>query len=155
MKDLSFNASTNKMSIIRIAPVCNGKIYVAPRHSSNNKDIHWDLPIEESVEHISSKSDKLACKVKGKYHAHIHTQTSPRFSVKYQSPSHQGSITYLYILPLREENDIHFHDGRFIEAEEIIMHPNQYSLHLQQEGELLGMAAELWDEFYQDMLPKT
>ena len=152
MKDLSFNASTNKMSIIRIAPVCNGKIYVVPRHSSENKNVYWDLPIEERVEHISQKSDKVACKVKGKYHAHIQAQMSPRFSVKYQSPSHKGSTTYLYILPLQEESDIHFHEGKFIEAENIAEQAEKYSLHLQQEGELLGMAAELWNDFFKDIL---
>lgn len=148
MKDSLFNPPTNKMPIIRIAPVCHGKIYVVPRHSSDNKDIHWDLPIEESVEHIPSKPDKIACKVKGKYHAHIHTQTSPRFSVKYQSPSHQGCITYLYILPLQEESNIHFHEGKFIDADNIAEQAEKYSLHLQLEGELLGMAAELWDDFF-------
>jgi hypothetical protein len=150
MKDLSFNASTNKMPIIRIAPVCNGKIYVVPRHSSENKSVYWDLPIEERVEHISQKSDKVACRVKEKYHAHIHTQTSPRFSIIHQLPSHQESTIYLYILPLQEESDIHFHNGRFIAAEEIAIHPEQYSIHLQQEGELLGLAAELWNDFFQD-----
>ena len=150
MKDLLFNPSTDKMPIIRIAPVCNGKIYVVPRHSSENKDIHWDLPIEESVEHISSNPEKIASKVKGKYHTHIQAKMSPRFSVKYQSPSHQGSTTYLYILPLQKESDIHFHEGKFIDAENIAEQTEKYSLHLQQEGELLGMAAELWDDFLQE-----
>ena len=150
MKDSLINQPTYKMPIIRIAPVCNGKIYVVPRHSSGNKNVCWDLPIEENVESISPKSDKTACKVKGKYHTHIHTQASPRFSVKYHSPLHQGSTIYLYILPLQEENDIHFHEGKFIEADDITMHPEMYSLHLQKEGELLGMAAELWNEFFQD-----
>ena len=152
MKDSLFNPPTDKTPIIRIAPVCNGKIYVVPRHSSENKDIHWDLPIEESVEHISTQSDKIACKIKGKYHAHIQAQMSPRFSVKYQSPSHLGSTTYLYILPLQEESDIHFHEGKFIDAENIAEQAEKYSLHLQQEGELLGMAAELWDDFFKDTL---
>ena len=152
MKDSLFNPPTDKTPIIRIAPVCNGKIYVVPRHSSENKNVYWDLPIEERVEHISQKSDKVACRVKEKYHAHIHTQTSPRFSVIHQLPSHQESIIYLYILPLQEESDIHFHEGKFIDAENIAEQAEKYSLHLQQEGELLGIAAELWDDFLKNML---
>ena len=136
------------MSIIRIAPVCNGKIYVAPRASKDGKGSFMDLPMEENVEHVSTKSDKTARKVKEKYQAHIKTSMTPRFSVQYKSPSHHGSTTYLYILPLREEDEIQFHEGRFISAEDINKHPKQYTSNLQMEGELLGMAAELWNDFY-------
>lgn len=136
------------MSIIRIAPVCNGKIYVAPRASKDGKGSFMDLPMEESVEHVSIKSDKTARKVKEKYQAHLKTSMTPRFSVQYNSPSHHGSTTYLYILPLREEDEIQFHEGRFISAEDINKHPKQYTSNLQMEGELLGMAAELWNDFY-------
>ena len=136
------------MSIIRIAPVCNGKIYVAPRASKDGKDSFMDLPMEESVEHVSTKSDKTARKVKEKYQAHLKTSMTPRFSVHYKSPSHHGSTTYLYILPLKQEDEIQFHEGRFISAEDINKHPKQYTSNLQMEGELLGMAAELWNDFY-------
>ena len=45
------------MPIIRIAPVCNGKIYVTPRHLSNQ----MDLPLEEYTAVAPSKSsNKLA-----------------------------------------------------------------------------------------------
>ena len=73
---------------------------------------------------------------------------TPRFSVQYKSPSHHGSTTYLYILPLKQEDEIQFHEGRFISAENINKHPKQYTSNLQIEGELLGMAAELWNDFY-------
>ena len=136
------------MPIIRIAPVCKGKIYVVPRTSEDGKELRMDIPMEESVEHVSTKSDKTARKVKEKYQAHLKTSMTPRFSVQYKSPSHHGSTTYLYILPLKQEDEIQFHEGRFISAEDINKHPKQYISNLQMESELLGMAAELWNDFY-------
>ena len=53
-KTVMKSLKSNKMSIIRIAPVCGGKIYMTP-----NKE----LPIEEEVEHVDEKSDKKARKV--------------------------------------------------------------------------------------------
>lgn len=136
------------MPVIRIAPVCNGKIYVVPCASADGANLLFDLPIEESVAHVSMKSDKAARKVKEKYQAHLSTSASPRFSVKYTSKPHEGSTAYLYILPLRQEDEIHFHEGKFVSAEDISNHPEVYSCNLQEEGELLGMAAELWNDFY-------
>ena len=148
MKQSKRLPKSDNMPIIRIAPVCNGKIYVAPRRAADGENLQWDLPIEESVEHVSTKSDKTARKVKEKYQAHLKTSMTPRFSVQYKSPSHHGSTTYLYILPLKQEDEIQFHEGRFISAEDINKHPKQYTSNLQMEGELLGMAAELWNDFY-------
>lgn len=136
------------MSIIRIAPVCNGKIYVVPRTSADGKNSLMDLPIAESVNHISTKSDKVVRKIKEKYNKHVTTSMPPRFSVQYKSPSHHGNTVYLYILPLQEEDKIQFHEGQFVSAEDITNHPKQYTPHLQMESELLGMAAELWNDFY-------
>lgn len=148
MKDLLFNPSTNKMPIIRIAPVCNGKIYVVPRHSSENKDIHWDLPIEESVEHISSNPEKIASKVKGKYHLHIHSDVSPRFCVQHKLGTTNNTIVFLYVLPIKKEDEIDFHNGHFVDANHIQTHQEQYSHTFLKESELLVMAAELWDSYY-------
>ena len=145
MKHSNLLSESNNMSIIRIAPVCNGKIYVAPRASKDGKDSFMDLPMEESVEHVSTKSDKTARKVKEKYQAHLKTSMTPRFSVQYHSrPPLQESVC-LYILPLKEEHEISFRDGRFVSAEEIETSPQLFSRKLQEESALLGMAAELWD----------
>ena len=141
MKNPKSNPPTDKMPIIRIAPVCNGKIYVIP-HSSVGC---IDIPMVESVEHVSTKSDKTACKIKEKYRLHIQTDASPRFCVQHQSGN---AIAYLYVLPLKQEDEIHFHDGRFVSAEDITNHPKQYTSDLLLESELLGMAAELWNDFY-------
>lgn len=148
MKETFNSSQCNKMPIIRIAPVCNGKIYVIPRSTADEEKNRMDLPIEESVEHVSTKSDKVARKIKEKYQAHISTAMSPRFSVQYTSQYHNGNTVYLYILPLRKEEEIHFHEGTFVSAEEIANHPEAYSHNLQKESELLGMAAELWGEYF-------
>ena len=148
MKSSSQPSIRNNMPIIRIAPVCNGKIYVVPRLAADGKSLRLDLPIEESVEHVSTKSDKAAYKVKEKYHLHLHTETSPRFCVQYTSKPHYGSTAYLYVLPLHQEDEIHFHEGKFVSAEDINNHPDAYSYNLHEESELLDMAAELWKDFY-------
>lgn len=137
----------NNMPIIRIAPVCNGKIYVAPRRAADGENLQWDLPIEESVEHVSTKSDKVARKIKEKYQSHIHSDASPRFCVQYTSKPHDGSTAYLYILPLQKEEEVHFHEGKFVSAEKITNQPETFSDNLQEESALLDMAAELWAEF--------
>ena len=127
------------MSIIRIAPVCKGKIYVTSQ---------MNLPIEEKVEHISEKSDRHVCKILEKYRRHIHTDASPRFCVKHRSISSEGATIYLYVLPLEEENVIDFHEGRFITEEEFNREEKKYSADLLEESELLFMSAELWEDFY-------
>ena len=147
MKSSSQPSIRNNMPIIRIAPVCNGKIYVAPRRAADGENLQWDLPIEESVEHVSIKSDKVARKIKEKYQSHIHSDASPRFCVQYTSKPHDGSTAYLYILPLQKEEEVHFHEGKFVSAEEITNQSETFSDNLQEESALLGMAAELWAEF--------
>jgi hypothetical protein len=107
-----------------------------------------DLPIEEHLEHFSPNSEKYIRKIKEKYHLHLHTPTTPRFSVQYKSEAHKGSTVYLYILPLKSEDEIHFHEGEFVSSEDIAENATLYSLNLQKEGDLLGMAAELWQDFY-------
>ena len=148
MKESLFNPPTNTMSIIRIAPVCNGKIYVTPHSFNKGEQEYMDLPIVESVEHVSVKSEKVACKIKEKYHLHIQTDASPRFCVQHKSASTGDATIYLYVLPLKQEDKIQFHNGQFVDAEHIQTHPEQYSHTLQEESELLDMAAELWEDYY-------
>ena len=148
MKHSNLLPENNKMPIIRIAPVCNGKIYVTPRSAMNDESSRMDLPMEECVEHVSTQSDKAARKMKEKYHQHLRTDASPRFCVKHRSSTEKEVINYLYILPLKSEDEILFREGKFVTSEDISKHPEVYSPDLQVESELLGMAAELWDDFY-------
>ena len=147
MKKPVLNPPTVPMSIVRIAPVCNGKIYVTPHPTDKEASSYWDLPIEEQVEHFSPQSEKAIRKVKEKYNAHLYTTTLPRFSVKYRSTTHNEQTVYLYILPLNQENEINFHHGQFISAEEMTSQRKRYSTNLTKERELLAMAAELWKDF--------
>lgn len=147
MKHSNPLSESNKMPIIRIAPVCNGKIYVVPRPSMDGKSTYMDIPIEESVEYVSTKSDKVARKVKENYHQHLNTDATPRFCVQHRSASSNGGTIYLYVLPLKREDEICFREGEFVNSEDISMHPEAYNSNLQLESELLGMAAELWRDF--------
>ena len=138
-KTVMKSLKSNKMSIIRIAPVCGGKIYMTPDK---------DLPIEEEVEHVDEKSDKKARKVLEKYLQHIHTDATPRFCVKHRSATHEGATIYLYVLPLQAEEEIGFQGGKFVTEEEMEQDVHRYSADLQKESGLLFMAAELWEDFY-------
>ena len=149
MKHSNLLPKNNKMPIIRIAPVCNGKIYVVSPHSvMEDESSRMDLPMEECVRHVSANSDKEARKIKEKYHQHLQTDASPRFCVKHHSSKEKGTTIYLYVLPLKSEDEIRFREGKFVTSEDISKNPGVYSPDLQTENELLGMAAELWNDFY-------
>lgn len=147
MKTLIPTPITDHLSTIRIAPVCNGKIYVTPRPTEDGTSTCLDLPIEETLAHFSPKSNKGICKVTERYSRHLHTDIVPRFSVKYRPAPDDRATVYLYILPLKQEDEISFHDGKFISAEEIGTPKEAYSPRLNKESELLAMAAKLWNEY--------
>ena len=148
MKSSLHSFKSDNMPIIRIAPVCNGKVYVVP-HTPEEGTTVMDLPMEDYVDKVSPPSDKAARKVKEKYHLHINCDMQPRFSVQYKSASHNGETVYLYILPLKQEHEIQFHNGTFISADEINTNGVLYSSNLQKESELIGMAAELWKDYFE------
>lgn len=143
MKSQDFISCEN-MPIIRIAPVCNGRIYVIPGHSADQ----LDLPlIERTASPLSKRSNKAARQLAQKHHSNLRTGEQPRFSVKYASPTDQAEDVYLYILPLNDEKEISFENGTFVSAEEIEAEGHRYSEYLQKESGLLGMAAELWQDY--------
>ena len=146
MKSSLHPFKSDNMPIIRIAPVCNGKVYVVP-HTPEEGTTVMDLPIVDRIEKASPQSEKTARKVKEKYHLHVKSEMQPRFSVQYKSASDNGETVYLYILPLKQEHEIQFHNGTFISADEI--NGLQYSAYLQKESELIGMAAELWKDYFE------
>lgn len=143
MENNSQKTPCKPMPIIRIAPLCNGKIYVIPQEDTHR----MDLPLMEEINGQSGKSFHKQAKVLTKRHeAFINTSEHPRFSVKYLSPVNQEEV-HLYVLPLSHEDDIRFEDGQFVPADEIEENECLYSAYLQKESSLLGMAAELWDEY--------
>ena len=93
---------------------------------------------------------KTALKLKERYRAHIHTHEQPRFCVKYRDKSEHPDTVYLHVLPLEKEEDIHFSHGKFVDMEEIRASYPSFSPNLQVEYEFLGMAAELWNDFYSE-----
>ena len=131
------------MPVIRIAPVCNGKIYVVP-HSESSR---MDLPLIEQVDVYPAKSSNKLARQLTKKHESISTTEEPRFSVRYVSPVNKEEHVYLYILPLNKEEEISFTEGKFISADEIETQAHLYSDYLQKESGLLGMAAELWEKY--------
>ena len=107
--------------------------------------IHLKHKINPNI--LTRLAEDMSECVKERYKEHLHTTALPRFSVKYRSATHNGQTVYLYILPLSQENEISFHHGQFIAAEEIVAQPKRCSANLEKESELLAMAAELWKEF--------
>ena len=133
-----------KMPVIRIAPVYDGKIYVIP----HNKHQIFDLPWMKQVNcHPNLKSTKQAQLLIRQETPAFNIKEHPRFSVKYASPGNKDEKVYLYILPLSEENEINFENGKFIVSDEIEENAHLYSEYLQKESGLLGMAAELWNDY--------
>ena len=142
MKNSNFNPH-NKLSIIRIAPVCNGKIYVVPHAGSNQ----MDLPLMKYTDSYSRKTCNKTAKLFTENYKEFTTSEEPRFSVRYISPVDKEEFVYLYILPLNNEDEVVFNEGKFISADDIENNQHLYSESLQKESGLLGLAAELWRDY--------
>lgn len=148
MKNYQQNPTSERMPTVRIAPVCNGKVFVVPHHSADGEISHWDLPIAEAVESADTVSVKTVKRLTEKYRPHVRTKVHPRFSVKYTSKADKQAVFYLYVLPLEKEDDIRFRDGQFVTPDEINADRRRFSPNLYEESELLAMAAELWADYY-------
>lgn len=138
----------DNMTRIRIIPVCNGKIYVTSRIGEDGETTCMDTPMEVMTGNAPAKSGKTAYKLMEKYRRHLNTDEEPRFSVQYRMHTDREQTVYLYILPLESEDDICFSSGRFVTADNIRSHAETFSRYLNEECELLEMAAELWADYY-------
>lgn len=136
-----------KMPSLRIAPVCNGKIYVVPR--TDDKYMGLDLPIEGYIYGCNIEADRYAKKMLAKDYGKYLTGTpEPRFSLKYLMNIPDGKrAVLLYVLPLNDESEIHFPEGKFVTPEEIENHPDRYSTFLKEEIDHLSVVAKMWEEF--------
>lgn len=142
-----------RYSLLRIAPVFHGEIYLVSRQDKTRKhDTVWDLPIENLFEGPLRKAEKQAEKQVRNYlnistgNANIH----PRFLCHYKESCPGCSCRQnicLYILPLTQEDVVHCHEGRFVSFEEISAHPEQFSKNLQKELDTLQLAAEIWNKY--------
>ena len=138
-----------KMPFLRIAPICNGKIYVAPRSYQGEEPGKLDIPMEDYIYACKTDTDKYAKEVENKYSNHITGQPEPRFSLKHLVKETNGvkKTIMLYILPLNDEEQIHFTGGKFVTPEEIEMNSAQYSSFLKEEIDHLNIVTQMWEEF--------
>lgn len=138
-----------KMPFLRIAPICNGKIYVAPRNQQGEEPGKLDIPMEDYIYTCKTDIDKFAREVEKKYNNNLTGQLEPRFSLKYLVKAANGTqkTILLYVLPLNDESQIHFNGGKFVTPKEIETHSNLYSSFLQEEVDHLNVAAQMWEEF--------
>lgn len=138
-----------KMPFLRIAPICNGKIYVLPRHTQGEEPGKLDIPMEDYICIRKADADQYAREIEKKHCHHIDGDTEPRFSLKHtiNSPLGTPRTILLYILPLDDENLIHFCGGKFVSPEEIEADEQSYSSFLKEEIEHLSVVARIWKEF--------
>ena len=79
--------------------------------------------MEDYIYACKTDTDKYAKEVENKYSNHITGQPEPRFSLKHLVKETNGvkKTIMLYILPLNDEEQIHFTGGKFVTPEEIEM----------------------------------
>lgn len=135
--------------LIRVAPVCNGKIYLYPYRSS--ADTVWDLPLIYRIEEALSRSEKHALK-----QAHtflkdagcaVKTLMSPRLILKYRMRHLTPYPIQLFILPLKNEADFKLPEGRFFDFHEMEGLKVRLSKILLAEKEHLQISADVWNTF--------
>lgn len=132
------------MPVLRIIPVCNGKIYVI-----HNKEFNqWDTPLEDCMDARQIDRDLYAKEIMERYREHLDDEPSPRFCLKHLVKNPPMDNTFLlYILPLNDERQIHFNGGKFVTPEEIEETPKSYSYYLREEINHLKVAARMWEEY--------
>lgn len=140
-----------RYSLLRIAPVFQGKIYLIPRQGSSQEEVYWDLPIEGLFEGAILKSEAQAYKLTQNY---LNTRRSLRlrFLLHYKKIQECGCIQQirLYILPLYQEQAECCTGGKFISFEEMKQKPDAYNAMLIKEATSLQMAAEMWEKYESD-----
>ena len=143
------SSTYKKMPFLRIAPICNGKIYVAPRSYQSEEPGKLDIPMEDYIYAYKTDTDKYAKEIEDKYSNHITGQPEPRFSLKHLVEETNGvkKTIMLYVLPLNNEEQIHFAGGKFVTPEEIETNSAQYSSFLKEEVNHLNIVTQIWKEF--------
>lgn len=137
-----------KMPFLRIAPICNGKIYVTPRSYQDEESGKLDIPMEDYIYTCKTNVDQYAEEIGKKYSNNIIGQPEARFSLKHWVERNGAKKTVLlYILPLSEEDQIHFAEGKFVTPEEIETNSTQYSSFLKEEMDHLKIVVQMWEEF--------
>lgn len=141
--------SPQEPHIIRIIPICNGKIYLTPHTAQPSI---WDAPIQSLFEGPLRKSQQHAkhllkqqpfCKKAKGPHKKIH----PRLILSYRTQGKLPAFIQLYILPVSQENELASSGGQFFTCEDIKKSPTLFSQELMIECERLQLVAQVWKEF--------
>ncbi len=133
--------------MLRVAAVCNGKVYVVP--VPNDRE-YWDLPMKDICHGGQDKVNETLARIRETYQANLSDKPDFRFSLKYLFDTPFGSpvTILLYILPLKDESDIHFEGGRFVSPTEIVEDTDKrFCLFLKEEAEHLETVVEMWKTF--------
>lgn len=134
----------SKQNIIRIAPICNGKLLLSQKNIPSHNV--WDIPIERNFEGNIDDCMEYAIKTARRFTI---SDVQPRLILQYGEECSCGihNNILLFILPVKEENDIKI-EGRFISFDEVNKELPQLNPHIKKELEHLKDAASLWKEFY-------
>lgn len=134
----------SKQNIIRIAPICNGKLLLSQKNIPSHNV--WDIPIERNFEGNIDDCMEYAIKTARRFTI---SDVQPRLILQYGEECSCGihNNILLFILPVKEENDIKI-EGRFISFDEVNKELSQLNPHIKKELEHLKDAASLWKEFY-------
>lgn len=140
--------SPQEQHIIRIIPICNGKVYLAP-HRENKST--WDAPICSLFEGPLRKSQQHAKSIARKYQTHKHPakkkKIQPRLILSYRTQGLLPAFIQLYILPVSREDEFILPGGCFFACEDIRKNPQIFSNELTIECERLQLVAQVWKEF--------
>ena len=152
MTGIRMAASTyeNPCCVIRIAPICNGKIYLIPYAKADSGKRVWDVPLIFPFEKCPYKSERFAAE---KVKAFLQKQPgkcsfiSPRLILKYRIDRLTPYPIQLFILPIDKEEKSIAPEGRYFTFAELIESPENFSEILLAEKEHLQISANLWKEF--------
>lgn len=137
------------LCLIRIAPVCNGKIFLYPHRIA--AEPVWDVPMVYKIEEILEKSERYAArqaKVFLKEAGYTAQKfTFPRLILKYHIRQLTPYPIQLFVLPIHDEDDFHLPEGRFFSFHEIGQSALRFSKILMAEKEHLQISATVWKEF--------
>lgn len=131
-------------NIIRIAPICNGKLFLSRVHTNINP--LWDIPMERNLEGTVEDCKKYAEKTVKRL---IGEHYKPRIILKYNDECSCGikNNILLFILPLKTEEEMNI-DGKFFYFDDIEKNLAKFSPNIKKELEHLKDAASLWKEYY-------
>lgn len=142
--------SPQEQHIIRIIPICNGKIYLTP-HAKNTTT--WDAPIKSLFEGPLRKSQQHAKHIVQKHLVSTNkafipqTPIHPRLILSYRLQGLLPTFVQLYILPVSQEDELALSEERFFACEDIKKNPERFSHELMIECERLQLVAQVWKEF--------